>query len=63
MGPTRDATDGEQQQIEGLARDVPVAVFGALNQRLNRQGYCLTISALADADEKFAASPMKPEGK
>lgn len=46
FGPTRRATEDELIQIAKLMDDVPVAVFQALNKRMNSLNLMISIDIL-----------------
>jgi hypothetical protein len=46
FGPTRGASEEEKASLQKMVEDVPVAVFQALNRKLNERGLCLSIELL-----------------
>ena len=46
FGYTRDPDFDEKSQIEMLVETCPVALFQALNKKLNERDYCLSIAKL-----------------
>jgi hypothetical protein len=46
FGQTRDATVIESVLVEMLVDQIPVEVFGALNQSINKKGLCIEIKIL-----------------
>ena len=44
FGYTRDPDFDEKSEIEMLVETCPVALFQALNKKLNTKGYCLSIA-------------------
>lgn len=52
FGEVGKATDEEKNEINRLVADCPVEVFGALNHRFNKAGFCLSIASLFEDGEE-----------